>query len=178
MILTGQAIAEAAAAGEIIIDPFDPARLSPNAYDWRLGDTLWICSGDLDAAAPTAVDEEIAIPVAGYVLEPGVLYLGHTLEKTSSEHYAQFLNGDRTIGALGIWVHVSAPLGHLGHGIQWTLEIRVAKPVKVYAGMTFGKLVFLRTFGPVASYQRHGLKYAATSGIDISRLYEEIGTSR
>ncbi|MFI5736150.1 dCTP deaminase domain-containing protein [Kribbella sp. NPDC051587] len=178
MILTGAAIAEAAAAGEIVIDPFDPARLSSNAYDWRLGDTLWICSGDLDAATPTDVSQKITVPADGYLLEPGVLYLGHTLEKTSSEHYAQLINGDRTIGALGIWVHVSAPLGHVGHGIQWTLEIRVAKRVRVYAGMTFGKLVFLRAFGPAASYQRHGLKYAATSGIDISRLYEEIGSSQ
>jgi dCTP deaminase len=44
--------------------------------------------------------------------------------------------------------------------------------------MTFGKLVFLRTFGQGTSYQHHGLKYAATSGIGISRLYEEIGTIR
>jgi dCTP deaminase len=174
VILTGPAIAEAAAAGELVIEPFDPYRLSPNAYDWRLGNTLWICRGDLDAAEQTDVDP-LTIPDSGYVLEPGVLYLGHTLEHTSSEHYAQLLNGDRTTGALGIWVHVSAPLGHTGHAIQWTLEIRVAKPVRIYAGMTFGKLVFLRTFGQGTSYQHHGLKYAATSGIGISRLYEEIG---
>ncbi|WP_042434103.1 dCTP deaminase [Streptacidiphilus anmyonensis] len=172
MILTGPAIAAAVASGEIDIDPFDQARLSPNAYDWRLGDTLRVCDGDLDAAAPTPY-AETPIPTDGLVLQPGVLYLGVTLERTGSERYAQMLNGDRTTGSLGIWVHVSAPLGHAGHAIRWTLEIRAARPVRVYPGMTFGKLVFLQTFGAPASYQRLGRKYTTTDGIDISRLYEE-----
>jgi dCTP deaminase len=173
VILTGPAIAAAIQAGEITIDPYDPARLSPNAYDWRLGDTLRVCDGDLDAAAPTAFTEQ-SLPAAGLVLEPGVLYLGVTLERTGSETYAQMLNGDRTIGCLGIWVHVSAPLGHQGHAIRWTLEIRAARPVRVYPEMTFGKLVFLTAHGTPASYRQQPAKYATTDGIDISRLYEEI----
>ncbi|MEH0424052.1 dCTP deaminase [Streptomyces sp. B21-083] len=173
MILTGPAISAAIQSGEITIEPYDPAFLSPNAYDWRLGDTIRICDGDLDAAVPTEFTEQ-AIPAGGLVLKPGTLYLGVTLEKTGSETYAQMLNGDRTIGALGVWVHVSAPLGHQGHAIRWTLEIRAARPVRIYAGMTFGKLVFLTAFGASASYQQQDGKYAATDGIDISRLYEEI----
>jgi len=173
MILTAGAIAAAVSAREIAIDPFDPTRLSPNAYDWRLGETLRICDGELDAAAPTPFIETV-IPNGGLVLQPGLLYLGVTLERTGSERYAQLLNGDRTTGALGIWVHVSAPLGHVGHAIRWTLEIRAARPVRIYPGMTFGKLVFLQTFGGPVSYQQLGSKYIATNGIDISRLYEEI----
>ncbi|MBQ0828850.1 dCTP deaminase [Streptomyces tagetis] len=173
MILTGPGIAAAVQDGEITIDPYDPARLSPNAYDWRLGNTIRICDGDLDAATPTVFTEQ-PIPANGLLLQPGMLYLGVTLERTGSETYAQMLNGDRTIGALGIWVHVSAPLGHQGHAIRWTLEIRAARPVRVYPGMTFGKLVFLTAIGAPASYQQQPAKYAATDGIDISRLYEEI----
>ncbi|MBK3533626.1 deoxycytidine triphosphate deaminase [Streptomyces sp. MBT56] len=177
MILTGPAIAAAVAADEITIDPFEPARLSPNAYDWRLGKTLRVCDGDLDAAAPTRFTET-TIPQAGFVLEPGVLYLGVTHERTGSERFAQILNGDRTVGSLGIWVHVSAPLGHQGHAIRWTLEIRAARPVRVRAGMTFGKLVFVTAHGDHDSYQRASAKYAASDGIDISRLYEEITGGR
>ncbi|WP_371792896.1 deoxycytidine triphosphate deaminase [Streptomyces sp. NBC_01471] len=173
MILTGPAIAAAVAAGDITIDPFDPDRLSPNAYDWRLGHTLRICGGDLDAATPTDFTER-ALTADGFVLIPGVLYLGVTLERTGSERFAQMLNGDRTTGSMGIWVHVSAPLGHQGHAIRWTLEIRAARPVRIYPGMTFGKLVFLTAFGAADSYQHQRAKYAATDGIDISRLYEEI----
>ena len=177
MILTASAIAEAIAAGDIVIDPFAPARLSPNAYDWRLGDQLRVCSGPLDAAAPAPCTEHV-IPACGMILRPGVLYLGVTHERTRSERYAQFLNGDRTIGALGIWVHVSAPLGHVGHSIRWTLEIRVARPVRVYPLMTFGKLVFLATQGEQASYQDAAGKYAVTDGIGISRLHEELTRGR
>ncbi|MBB1254683.1 deoxycytidine triphosphate deaminase [Streptomyces sp. OF3] len=177
MILTGPAIAAAIHTGEITIEPYDPTRLSPNAYDWRLGDTIRVCDGDLDAAAPTAFTEQ-TIPSAGLILQPGLLYLGVTRERTGSETFAQMLNGDRTIGSLGIWVHVSAPLGHQGHAIRWTLEIRAAKPVRIHAGMTFGKLIFLTALGTPASYQQQIAKYAATDGIDISRLYEEIEGAR
>ncbi|MEU1728431.1 hypothetical protein [Nonomuraea sp. NPDC005692] len=104
MILTGAAIGAAIDRGHITIEPYDPRRLSPNAYDWRLGDRIRICDRALDVARP-ADFEELAIPETG-----------------------QLLNGNRTIGALGIWVHVSAPLGHTGHAIPWTLEIRVARP--------------------------------------------------
>jgi dCTP deaminase len=178
MILTGAAIADAHQAGDILIDPYDPARLSPNAYDWRLGEQIRTCTGVgaggvLDAAVPTEYTET-TISAAGMVLRPGVLYLGVTHERTGSERYAQLINGDRTIGALGIWVHVSAPLGHAGHAIRWTLEICVARLVRVYPLMTFGKIVFLETYGDLDSYQRTTAKYARTNGIDISRLHEEL----
>jgi dCTP deaminase len=173
VILTGPRIIAAIETGDIVIDPFEVERVSPNAYDWRLGDTIRVCDGVLDAAASTEFLEQ-SIPDEGLVLRPGSLYLGVTHERTCSERYAQMINGDRTVGALGVWVHVSAPLGHAGHAIRWTLEIRVARPVRVYPRMTFGKIIFLETLGELASYQHMGRKYTRTSGIDISRLYEEL----
>jgi dCTP deaminase len=116
----------------------------------------------------------VRIPAEGLVLRPGVLYLGVTHERTSSDRFAQFINGDRSLGALGIWVHVSAPLGHMGHGIRWTLEIRVARPVRVYPRMMFGKIVFIVGHGDAANYQEMGRKYTRTAGIDRSRLHEEL----
>ena len=176
MILTGTAIASAHRRGDIVIAPFEPARLSPNAYDWRLGERIRVCreadEGFLDAAAPTDYTET-TMPAAGFVLRPGALYLGVTHERTASERYAQLINGSRTIGALGIWVHVSAPLGHVGHAICWTLEIRVARPVRVYPLMTFGKIVFVDIYGKAQSYQDVGDKYPRSHGMDVSRLHEE-----
>ena len=177
MILTAAAIAAAQRAGDIAIDPFDDARLSPNAYDWRLGRQIRTCCGTLDAATATRYSEH-AIPAAGMVLWPGSLYLGRTHERTSSARYAQLINGSRDIGALGIWVHVSAPLGHADHAIRWTLEIRVVRPVRIYPLMTFGKIVFLEVFGGHDSYQQPGAKYAVADGIGISRLHEELRATR
>ncbi|MFI6325555.1 dCTP deaminase domain-containing protein [Nonomuraea sp. NPDC050556] len=173
MILTGPAIAQAVRQGDIVIDPFQPERLSPNAYDWRLGDTIRVCGHDLDAAVASTLPEQ-PIPPEGMTLQPGLLYLGVTHERTHSERYAQLLNGDHTIGGLGVWVHISAPLGHVGHAIRWTLEICVVRPVRIYPHMTFGKLVFLETYGSRASYQQMGSKYMSTEGIDVSRLHEEL----
>lgn len=173
MILTRPAIMTAVERGEIVIEPFQADRVSPNAYDWCLGEDLWVAETDLDAAAPTEF-ERMTIPAEGVVLRPGVLYLGVTHERTSSDRFAQFINGDRSLGALRIWVHVSAPLGHMGHGIRWTLEIRVARPVRVYPGMTFGKIVFIVGHGDAANYQEMGRKYTRTAGIDRSRLHEEL----
>lgn len=174
MILTREAIVAAVERGDIVVDPLDSDRISPNAYDWRLGNRIRVCETDiLDAAAATHFTEYI-IPAEGMVLQPGRLYLGVTHERTHSERYAQMINGDRSLGALGIWVHVSAPLGHMGHAIHWTLEIRVARPVRVYPLMTFGKIVFIAASGVASSYQEVGRKYTRTSGIDISRLFEEL----
>jgi dCTP deaminase len=173
MILTAAAIQAARESGDIVIDPFESGRLSPNAYDWRLGDQIRVCGGILDAAAVTSCQEH-RIPAAGMILQPENLYLGLTWERTCSSRYAQLLNGSRDTGALGIWVHVSAPLGHVGHAIQWTLEIRVVRPVRVYPRMTFGKLVFLQVHGDHDSYQQRSAKYAATAGIGPSRLHEEL----
>jgi dCTP deaminase len=147
--------------------------VSPNAYDWRLGDTIRVCDTELDAARPTELAER-TIPPGGMDLLPGNLYLGLTHERTHSDRYAQFINGDRSIGTLGVWVHVSAPLGHTGHAIRWTLEICTVRRVRVYPRMTFGKVIFLKTMGSIASYQDVGQKYATSTGIDVSRLYEEM----
>lgn len=173
MILTGPAIRRAIANEEVRIDPFDPNRLSPNAYDWSLHSELWRCPSELDAAKPTSYTRVLFGP-EGVVLEPGVLYLGRTKEFTASETYAQRLYGCQDTGALGIWVHISAPLGHQGHAIAWTLEIRVVHPVRVYPSQTFGKLTFHTVSGESVSYQDLGRKYRSSSGIDTSRLWEEL----
>jgi dCTP deaminase len=106
VILTAAAIAAARMSGDITIDPFEPGRLSPNAYDWRLSEQIRVCGGTLDAAAVTRYDEQ-TIPGSGMILHPRMLYLGVTCERTCSARYAQLLNGCRDVGALGIWVHVS-----------------------------------------------------------------------
>lgn len=174
MILTGPAISEAVACGDIVIDPFDPRCVSPNAYDWHLGDELRTAVGALDAARPGQFTLHRISPT-GVVLQPGRLYLSTTAEHTASARYAQLLNGNHDIGSLGVFVHVSAPLGHQGHAIRWTLEICVAMPVRVYPGMRFGKLVFVDVYGKHASYQQRGAKYADTIGAGVSRMFEEFG---
>jgi dCTP deaminase len=174
MILTGPQIEVAHRRGELAIEPFDPKRVSPNAYDFRLDPRIRVVHGDLDAKQPVATTD-YAIPPQGVILQPGVLYLGLTLERTGSRKYAQHLFGDHSTGSLGIFVHVSAPLGHAGHDHCWTLEIKVVKPVIVYPGMTFGKLVFLDQLGDGGDYKAGAPKYTSDQ-IQNSQLYLEAAT--
>ena len=72
MILTAAAIAAAHEASDITIDPCAQVQLSPNAYDWRLGEQIRVCGEQtLDAAAPTSYFD-LKNSVAGDGLVTGV----------------------------------------------------------------------------------------------------------
>jgi dCTP deaminase len=92
------------------------------------------------------------IPSGGFVIAPGRFYLGHTAEVCGSRVYACTLHADRSAASLGLWIHVSAELGHAGAEVQWTLEIRAAAPVRVRAGMKIGKVAFWPQAGEPAPY--------------------------
>ena len=152
MILTGPQIIKERALGRLHIDPFSPSSIQPNGYDFHLDPQLRRFDAELDfAQAPQG--HEISIdPEHGYLLEPHHLYLGLTSETFNAPHHALWIFGDRSLGSLGVWVQVSAPLGHVGSKIRWTLEIKVIRPVRIYAGMTFGKVCFLTNKGLIKPY--------------------------
>jgi dCTP deaminase len=151
MILTGNKIKEEISTGRIAITPYRHESVQPNGYDFHLGEDLiryyW------DEAKLNYYDERIFIPEQGYLLNPGELYLGITEEITASDFYSQLLYGDKSIGSLGIWVQISAPLAHVGSNIRWTLEIRVLKKTIIYPGMKFGKICFLKNSGKRILYK-------------------------
>ena len=66
------------------------------------------------------------IPDDGYVLQPGVLYLGVTEEYTETHAHVPFLEGKSSIGRLGIDIHATAGKGDVGFCNCWTLEISVS----------------------------------------------------
>ena len=172
MILTGTAIAAAVAAGEITIDPYDPARLSPNAYDWRLGQPF-ASARRPGRRRPHPLHRGHHPRLRVRPAARRALPRRHPGEDRLRRRYAQTAQRRPHRRASASGSTSPRHFGHQGHAIRWTLEIRAARPVRIYPGMTFGKLVFLRTYGPMASYQLLGRKYTSTDGIDISRLYEE-----
>ena len=167
MILTGSQIHLEVAAGRIHIDDFDPARLEPNSYGFRLAPGIIRHGQDIfDCFQPAqGVLEEIG--PGGYVLQPGKFYLGATMEAMGSHHYAAELYASRSTATAGIWIQFSAPLGHCGAIFPWTLEIQVACPVRVYPGMTIGKLAFWSMQGKPKRYQG---RYTGSRSVVRSRL--------
>ena len=46
------------------------------------------------------------------------------------------------MGRLGLFLQLSADLGHIGAVHCWTLELTVVQPVRVYPGMRIGQVSF------------------------------------
>ncbi|MFC4035777.1 deoxycytidine deaminase [Streptomyces polygonati] len=155
MILTGSAVRQAVERGDITIDPFDPGLLNPNSYNYRLGPTLKVAvGGPADPRQETEL-ATIRIPVGGYELQPGTVYLGVTAEQIGSARYVATLIGRSSLGRLGCFLQISADLQQLGSLHQWTLEITVVQPLTVYPGMRVGQVSFWDTVGASMPYRGH-----------------------
>ncbi|MCS6896113.1 MAG: dCTP deaminase [Bacteroidia bacterium] len=149
MILSDKQILEALEKGDLYIEPFRREALGSNSYDVHLGPYLRVYAAHAlhtDRPLPSSV---LKIPPNGLWLVPGVLYLGSTEEYTESRTYVPFLEGKSSVGRLGIQIHSTASKGDIGFCNHWTLEISVIHPVKIYAGMPIGQLIFFKLAGEV-----------------------------
>ena len=147
MILTRAAILENVRAGRITIDPFEPQCLNPNSYNYHLGGTLVRV-----ATSSMSAEERILIPAHGYRLEPRQIYLGSTQERIGSETFAMNLLGRSSLGRLGLFLNISADLGHQGACSHWTLELTVVQPLIIYPGMSW-QVAFWRCIGEPLPYR-------------------------
>jgi len=161
MILTDGEILEEIKQGNILIEPFDREKLGSNSYDVHLGKYLATYKDEeLDAKKHNQI-EGFEIPEEGFLLKPGVLYLGVTLEYTETHKHVPFLEGKSSTGRLGIDIHATAGKGDVGFCNTWTLEISVIHPVRVYAGMPIGQLIYFVVDGKVENKynEKLGAKY-------------------
>lgn len=144
MILTGIAIKNAVKKGDINLSPFDENQVNPNSYNYRLGENLKVFK---HFDGEKSIFENIKIPKNGYELKKGVLYLGHTKEIIGSKKYAMSLIGRSSVGRLGLFLQVSANLGHTTSNHKWTLELVAAKPIIIYPHMKIGQVTFWNNKG-------------------------------
>lgn len=152
MILTDQQIKESIDKGEIVIEPFDIDCLGTNSYDVHLGKWLATYEDDLLDAKKHNKIKTFEIPVEGFVLEPGTLYLGVTQEYTETHATVPFLEGKSSVGRLGIDIHATAGKGDVGFCNHWTLEISCSQRVKVYPYMPIGQLIYFKVNGGIENY--------------------------
>ncbi len=161
MILSDQSIRQEIKKGSIVIEPFHDRCLGTNSYDVHLAKTLAIYDAAvLDAKKPNTISY-FEIPPEGYVLKPDQLYLGVTEEYTETLRHVPFLEGKSSVGRLGIDIHATAGKGDVGFKNYWTLEISAKVPVRVYAGMPIGQIIYFETKGEILiSYdQKASAKY-------------------
>ncbi|MEL6191801.1 MAG: dCTP deaminase [Bacteroidota bacterium] len=155
MILSDSIILEEIEKGNIVIEPFRRDCLGSNSYDVHLGKSLAVYENEiLDAKAHNTI-RELEIPAEGLVLRPDEFYLGVTEEYTETHAHVPFLEGKSSTGRLGIHIHATAGKGDVGFCNTWTLEITVAQPVRVYAGMPVGQLIYFHVEGDVINRYNH-----------------------
>lgn len=145
----------------IIIEPFDLGCLGTNSYDVHLGKYLaYYTASTIDARVDNKT-EEFEIPEEGYVLDPGKVYLGATTEYTETHLHVPFLEGKSSIGRLGIDIHATAGKGDVGFCGHWTLEVSCKQPVRIYAGMPIGQLIYFEVRGEIQNLynKKEGAKY-------------------
>lgn len=157
MILSDKRILEEIDKKTIIINPYNPEKLGSNSYDVHLGKGLATYKDEvLDAKKHNEI-EHFEIPEEGFVLKPNQLYLGVTNEYTETHAHVPFLEGKSSTGRLGIDIHATAGKGDVGFCGHWTLEISCKIPVRVYAGMPIGQLIYFPLEGEVnVKYDKKG----------------------
>jgi len=153
MILTGQEIQKEVRKGKIHINPFTPEQINPNSYNFRLGKTLKVYVKPVLDAKLINKCHTITIPETGYLLKPGQLYLGHTVEEIGSDIYVPTMQARSSIGRLGLYICLNSGLGDLGYKRQWTLELHSIHPLVIYPGMKIGQMLFWKPEGKIKLYK-------------------------
>lgn len=184
----------------LVISDFDESRLNPNSYNLRLASELLVYmpesrypDGSLSGRAPglptlwpsawypntpAYLDTRsenptvpTTIPTHGLILEPGVLYLGQTMEYTETHNCAPFIEGRSSIGRLGMSIHVTAGFGDVGFCGTWTLEITVVHPVQVYPGLEVCQICYSQVTpgGPTYKGRYQGQREPVASRLHLKK---------
>lgn len=174
MILTDKEIVKRMQENKIVIRPFREKCLGCNSYDVHLGSKLAEYKDQILDAKKHNTIEYMDIPEEGMILYPDKFYLGVTEEYTETHAEVPFLEGKSSTGRLGIDIHATAGKGDIGFSNHWTLEISVKLPVRVYAGMPIGQLIFFKVDGEVRTpyTEKLNAKYNKVSNLPMeSRMY-------
>jgi len=172
MILTDTQILLEMKRGAVVIRPFRREHLGSNSYDVHLGKWLAMYNEEILDCRHHNHIRTFRIPDEGLILVPSKLYLGVTEEYTETHAHVPFLEGKSSIGRLGIDIHATAGKGDVGFCNYWTLEISVRQPVRVYAGMPIGQLIYFEVSGRVAVpySKKKGAKYRQKSAKPVESM--------
>lgn len=171
MILTGNQILKEMKRNNVFIEPFDINFIEPNSYKFHLGTEIieYEQSPFLDIKTELKY-RKLIIPEEGFLLEKGKFYLGATYERMGSPLYAQTLHANFSTSSMGMWIQFSAPLGHVGAVINWTLEITVTENLIVYPKMPIGKIAFWKNMGKIKLYKG---RYLNSNKVIASRINKD-----
>ena len=183
MLLSDRDILAEVDAGQIALNPWDPAMLQPSSVDVRLDKYFRVFENHrYPHIDPAEEQPELTrlIEVGdgeAFVLHPGEFVLGSTWEQVSlPATVAARLEGKSSLGRLGLLTHSTAGFIDPGFSGHVTLELSnmATLPVKLWPGMKIGQLCFFRLSSeaehPYGS-QKYGSRYQGQRGPTPSRSH-------
>jgi dCTP deaminase len=202
-ILVDGAIRKAIADGAVEIEPYNPDQINPASYDITLGSGVavykqwvhtwghrWFGAEDgrfftrrnaiLDVRFEPQVAEYQIDPQKGWVLKPGIGYLMHAHERVTTGEYVIVVDGKSSIGRLFLQVHATAGYIDPGFDGQYTLEVIVQHPIRVFPGMRLGQIRFHTAEGELENdYSKVGhYKKEAARGAVASKAWRQFTEGR
>ena len=179
MILVDWQILDRIARGSIKIDPYDSKLVQPNSLDIRLGNHFVWYTGSSDVIDPYTKDSVSSgieeVHADSFILNPGQFVLAETLECIGlPDNIVATIEGKSSIARLGVTLHQTG--GWIDAGFRGTITLEMAnvnsRPVKVYAGMPIGQLVFYTTERAERPYDKKGdAKYLDQRQATLSRYH-------
>jgi dCTP deaminase len=180
MILVDWQILDRINRGYIKIDPFEPNLVQPNSLDIRLGNHfVWYTAGEevIDPYNKETISSGTSEKTAdSVVLEPGQFMLAETFEVIGlPDNIVASIEGKSSIARLGVELHQTGGWIDAGFCGSITLEMCNVnqRPVKMYAGMPIGQLVFYTTERALHPYNlKNDAKYMNQRQATLSRYHE------
>jgi dCTP deaminase len=183
MLLSDRDLIDELKAGQLQLEPFDPALVQPSSIDVRLDRFFRVFNNHLYTHIDPAVQQDdltAMVEVADgqpFVLHPGEFVLASTLEViTLGDQFAGRLEGKSSLGRLGLLTHSTAGFIDPGFSGHVTLELsNVANlPIRLWPGMKIGQLCIFRLSSPAEhpyGAAVYGSRYQGQRGPTASRSY-------
>jgi dCTP deaminase len=160
-ILTHDEILAEVRAGNIVIDPYDEARVGPASVDLHLGSSFRVFKAIRKhvRVAPDSDYRDLSLkidvgPGESLLLMPGETVLGITLERIRmADNLCGWLEGRSRFARMGLLVHISASFMQPGIDNHQVLEMSNfgPNPLELFPGTPICQFIFQRTIGS-ASY--------------------------
>jgi len=176
IMIGGKEICKQIALGNIKMEPFYPEQAGPNSYDLRLAPVLvrslansTIDSyGIIDTHLPGSGIHERMLENGAFLLEPGQVYLGCTVESFGSDYYVPVVHGRSTAARHGVMVHIVAGFCDAGFFGNLVLEIVNMNnvPILLYPGDRIAQVSFERIEG---EYSKYNSTYQNQAGIMLAK---------
>ena len=165
MFLSDVDIEKAVKSGEIVLKPFEPARLQPASYDILLGNTFLLSDSFTTAIIDPlkkiyAETRELKVKDGEeFILRPGISVLASSKDFFGSDHYLIQLGGKSSLARIGLMIHNTAGIVNPGHFLHITLEITNQNniPIVLRPGMKIAQITFsMLSSPPRQNYQKTG----------------------